>query len=326
MPNRISIVLCTFNGIARLKPTIEHLADQDLPCQAELVLVDNASTDGSASFVEEIWERKGTPFPLVLVHEHEPGLIYARKAGLRAARYEIVLFCDDDNWLQQDYLKLTWELFDNFPDVGLIGGQGVGVTDGEFPSWWNNTGRPGSYAVGKQLPASGNADQRCYLWGAGLAGKKQLLTHIFNDAYPFLMVGRKGKMVLSGDDFEMCVRALLAGSHLYYDERLVYYHFIPSGRLTEKYYDHLLDSFEASREIDEEYRGALLFSRLSGRDKAKQFGIRVFNSLRYPTSHRKKAMLRYYLSYSLHLRHFVPERFKVIFDYCKYSGWGKNSL
>ena len=322
----ISIVLCTFNGAPRLTPTIEHLADQDLSCGAELILVDNASTDGSSSLVEEIWHQKGNPYPLVIVRESEPGLIHARKTGLRTAKHEIVVFCDDDNWLQQDYLHLTSELFDRMPDVGLVGGQGIGVTDGEFPVWWGEGNNSCNYAVGKQLEHSGYADQRGYLWGAGLAGRRELLLHIFNDAYPFLMVGRTGKTVLSGDDSEMCLRALLAGYHLYYDERLVYNHFIPATRLTDVYLRHLLESFSASREIDEEYRAALSFSQLSGWNKGRQFFVRISSSLRSPRNPRKKVLLRHYLSYSLHLRQFVPERFRVIFDYCRYSGWVKNSI
>ena len=321
----ISIILCTFNGATRLKPTIEHLAEQELCCDAELILVDNASTDGSASLVKEIWDQKGNPYPLVLVNESNPGLIYARTKGLCVARYEVIVFCDDDNWLQHDYLKLTCELFDKIPEAGLVGGLGIGVTDGDFPSGWQDSTFSCNYAVGKQMEQSGFADSRGYLWGAGLAGKKKFLKHIFNDAYPFLMVGRKGNTVLSGDDSEMCLRALLAGSHLYYDERLVYRHFIPATRLTDAYFKHLIDSFNASKEIDEEYRSALFFSQLNKRDKAKQFCVRFGNFILHPTNPRKKVLLRYYLSYSMHLRHFVPDRYKVIFDYCKYSDWGKTT-
>lgn len=319
----ISIVLCSFNGSARLKPTIEHLADQDLPCQAELILVDNASTDGSATLVQEIWRQKGEPYPLIVIHESEPGLIHARKAGLQAARYEIVVFCDDDNWLQSDYLKLTCELFESIPGAGLVGGQGIGVTDGVFPSWWFDSDHSCNYAVGKQLPNSGNADQRGYLWGAGLAAKKDILTHVLDDAFPILMVGRNGNKVLSGDDSEMCMRALLAGSHLYYDERLVYQHFIPASRLTDTYFKNLMDSFDASGGISEEYRRALYFNKMSRIEVFKQFFIRTFNCLRYPQNARKRMLLRQYLSYSLHLRCFVPDRYKVVFDYYKFSDWGK---
>lgn len=326
MMKGISVILCTYNGCDRLKPTIEHLASQELVCEAELVLVDNASTDGSSAFVEEIWQERGNPYSLVIVKELTPGLIHARKAGLKAASYDIVVFCDDDNWLQRDYLKLTCGLFGSIPSIGLVGGQGIGVTNGEFPSWWYEADNSCNFAVGKQLSSSGYADFRGYLWGAGLAGRKVVLTHIFNDAFPFLMVGRKGNTVLSGDDSEMCLRALLAGRHLYYDERLVYSHFIPVGRLSDAYFKYLLDSFEASREIDEEYRAALFFSQLNIRDRVRQFFVRIFNVLRYPTSPRKKLLLRYYLSYSLHFRLFVPKKFKVIFDYCRYSEWGRVSL
>ncbi len=49
----ISVIVCCYNGVRRLRPTIEHLARQK--CSAtlswKLVFVDNASTDGSADFV-----------------------------------------------------------------------------------------------------------------------------------------------------------------------------------------------------------------------------------------------------------------------------------
>ena len=323
MIDGISIVLCTYNGSARLKPTIEHLADQDLPCLTELVLVDNASTDGSASVVEDIWQQKGNHYPLVLIHASEPGLIHARKAGLQAARHGIVIFCDDDNWLQTDYLKVIQELFISIPEAGLIGGQGLGMTDGVFPTWWFDTNRPGNYAVGKQLPVSGNADQRGYLWGAGLAGKKDLLLHIFNDDYPFLMVGRKGDKVMSGDDSEICLRAMMAGSHLYYDERLVYHHFIPLTRLSESYFRHLLDSFSACTEIVKEYKSALFYSRLSKREILRLFFVRFFNAVRFPKKPGKQRMLRQFISYGLRIRQSVPQEFKVIYDFGKFSKWGE---
>ncbi len=51
----ISVIVCCYNGVRRLRPTIEHLARQK--CSAtlswELVFVDNASTDGSADFVRQ---------------------------------------------------------------------------------------------------------------------------------------------------------------------------------------------------------------------------------------------------------------------------------
>jgi len=323
MVEGISIVLCTFNGTPRLTPTIEHLANQELSCGAELILVDNASTDGSSSLVEEIWHQKGNPYPLVIVHESEPGLIHARKTGLRTAKHEIVVFCDDDNWLQQDYLHLTSELFDRMPDVGLVGGQGIGVTDGEFPVWWGEGNNSCNYAVGKQLEHSGYADQRGYLWGAGLAGRRELLLHIFNDAYPFLMVGRTGKTVLSGDDSEMCLRALLAGYHLYYDERLVYWHSIPATRLTDAYFQHLLGSFSASSEIGEEYESALFYSRLSKIEVLRLFFVRCGKALFHPKNARKNRMLRQFLSYACKIRQVVPQSYKVIYDYGKFSHWGK---
>ena len=60
MDKGISIILCTYNGKSRLEPTLRHLALQrhNIPC--ELIVVDNASVDGTKEFADTWWHKNGT--------------------------------------------------------------------------------------------------------------------------------------------------------------------------------------------------------------------------------------------------------------------------
>jgi glycosyltransferase involved in cell wall biosynthesis len=135
----ITVIICTFNGKQRLGETITHIASQLMPENIgwEVILADNASTDGSALFAETTWglcRVKNVPFRVI--HESQPGKIYALQHAINAANYEYLVICDDDNWLSSGYLEKAFELLQAMPDVGAIGGQGIPVTDGSFPEWF----------------------------------------------------------------------------------------------------------------------------------------------------------------------------------------------
>jgi glycosyltransferase involved in cell wall biosynthesis len=58
-PEGISIVICTYNGVKRLQPTLEAIfkltIQQDLSW--ELIIVDNASTDNTSSLCIDLIEK-----------------------------------------------------------------------------------------------------------------------------------------------------------------------------------------------------------------------------------------------------------------------------
>ena len=60
LKNGISVVICTYNGVKRLQPTLEAIFSQevapDIPW--ELIIVDNASTDKTAEFCENLIQKK----------------------------------------------------------------------------------------------------------------------------------------------------------------------------------------------------------------------------------------------------------------------------
>lgn len=292
----LSVILCCYNGQERLRPTLAHLAKQKLTSavQWELIFVDNASSDGSADFAKSLWNECGAKMPLQVVTENQPGLIFARKAGVDASQGKYIVFCDDDNWLQEDYLQIVYDQFAANPTYGAIGGKGIGVADVPLPKQWAQW--DGDYACGEIAPRSCICDDIRTLFGAGLAIRRELLLRAF--ATPLVSVGRDGEKLTGGDDQELCYRVMLQGYHLYYDERLVFQHYMPEGRLNEAYHKKMIQGFLAMVPMFEKYRMAIAAMRHSGVGKYCEWLRRIGAILKYQGDEKYINRYRYYMSFA----------------------------
>ena len=254
----ISIIICCYNSESRLPKTLEYLAKQvirkDIP--VELIIVNNASTDRTKEIALNEWGQYQTNFLFHIFDEETPGQMYARKRGVQQSQYEYVLFCDDDNRLQSDYLQTAFDLMESNVRTGALGGQGIAVSDAGFPEWFSDFET--AYATGKQSNESGDISKRGYLWGAGMIARRDLLTMVFDSNYPLLIEGRTGGKLISGDDSEICKRILLLGYTLHYDSSLLFYHYLPANRLTWAYKKKFFEDFEITYGILDKYDFILL--------------------------------------------------------------------
>lgn len=231
----ISVIICCYNSACRLPETLKHLAFQELPPGFlwELIIVDNNSSDHTADIARDEWRKHELDIPFKVIQEPKPGLSYARKAGIAAASFELLLFCDDDNWLAGDYLFMASKIMQQRPDTGVLGGFSEPVFESAAPDWFADFQH--AYAVGKQLPSSGLANSRRYLSGAGMVVRKSIFEALEAAGFEQLLTDRKGASLSSGGDSEICLVVLFLGFDLYYDERLKFYHFMPSNRLNWQY-------------------------------------------------------------------------------------------
>ncbi len=244
----VSVVVCCYNSSDRIVPTLEHLSKQKLQnLTCELILVDNNCNDDTISIVDRSWKLLGNPFELRIINEHVPGLSNARKAGVKASKGEVIIFCDDDNWLHKDYVSLAFEIMENYPDVGIAGGQNSAVFDIIKPDWFDS--KENGYAVGKQGFKTGYISERRIIWGAGMVLRKSVYELLLNSGIVSYLTGRNGESLNSGDDAEICKWYLLVGYELWYDERLLLSHYIPNERLTEDYVIKLWKGFDNASEI-----------------------------------------------------------------------------
>lgn len=89
----ISVIIPVYNTAAYLPRCIESVADQNYR-NLEIILVDDGSTDDSARICEA-YARKD--YRIRLIKQQNRGNTAARKAGLRAAAGEYVMFVDSDD-------------------------------------------------------------------------------------------------------------------------------------------------------------------------------------------------------------------------------------
>jgi len=93
MSSSLSIVMPVYNEAQHLRATIDALVEavERSGFQAELVLVDDGSTDGSAEVVDDALSGR---LPLHVVSQPNRGRLEARRAGLDAATGEWLLLLD----------------------------------------------------------------------------------------------------------------------------------------------------------------------------------------------------------------------------------------
>ena len=120
----LSILIVTYNSNRLIAPLLRQLQAEMTDLRAEVVLVDNASTDGTA-------QRVGAVFPWVRLIASPVNLGFAAGNNL-AARHALgrhLLLLNPDAMPAPGALRRGIELMDRHPDVGLAGGE-LRATDG----------------------------------------------------------------------------------------------------------------------------------------------------------------------------------------------------
>jgi len=222
----------------------------------EIILVDNASTDYTAQKAAEVWDSldsKKPPFKIV--QEPTPGLSSARKKGIEASVFDYILFCDDDNWLDSNYLSIALKIMQSNPAIGALGGTGSPVfEDKEPPYFWVNQYH--TLAVGEQSKIDGDiTNERGVLYGAGMVLNKIAFKKLREEfRFEFILSGRIGSGLLSSEDHELCLALRKIGYKIFYSRGLKFEHFITKNRTTIPYYKSLFAGFGVSYALLHVYR------------------------------------------------------------------------
>lgn len=249
----LSVIICCYNSASKIIPTLEHLAKQainGLIC--ELILVDNNCTDNTIEIAYCTWNELGNPFHFHVVHEPQSGLSNARKAGVLKSKGDIVIFCDDDNWLDKNYLLIAYSIFKSFNKLVGACGESIAVSNVELPMWFEKY--QSIYACGNLPIVSGSNNDLITLRGAGMVIRGEIIRNLYLFGIKHTLSGRKGKELSSGEDDEISFWLKILGGELKYFNKLKLQHFIDSKRLTTDYREKLLVGITESREIFKELR------------------------------------------------------------------------
>lgn len=228
-----SILIATYNGAKRLPKTLEHIAHLTKldNYNIEVIIVDNASTDDTTNQVTNWLANNQFPYSCQIYQENKSGKTYALNLGVEKSNGEYILVCDDDNYLDSDYIKIAYNILNTNKNIGALGGKGIPVFQSSAPYWFKQYET--TFAVGEQSSSNGDKTEVSdfFLWGAGAIFKADIWKYILQKEYKFFLSTRRGKISMDGEDSELCQLIRIAGLKIWYDNNLIFHHFMPSDRL-----------------------------------------------------------------------------------------------
>jgi glycosyltransferase involved in cell wall biosynthesis len=239
----VSIAICCHNSAERLPTTLAHLIEQRASSTPwELVVVDNASTDATTDIARSSW--KDGPAPLRIIYEKRLGVRYARERALREARYSMIGFVDDDNWLASDWIANAYGIISSEPRLGAVGSVREPASEINWPFWFNDF--HSSFAVLTEAELLTATHPPSFLPTAGLCIRKSAWMQLVRSGFKFQAPSRVGGNLQGGEDTELTVALRLGGWKLKTDPRLKLTHFMPKARLTWNYLRRLMRASGAS--------------------------------------------------------------------------------
>jgi len=137
-PADLAVVIVSWNVKEFLQKNIERLSESQGVISAELVVVDNASSDGTAQMVRDQF-----PDVRLISNNQNLGFAKANNQGISVSHARHVLLLNPDMAVELDALQKTVDYLDAHPDAGVMGGS-LSKSDGSvnpsvrrFPDVWS---------------------------------------------------------------------------------------------------------------------------------------------------------------------------------------------
>lgn len=230
----ISVAICTYNRWSLLKRTLDSLFSQSAPSAInwELLVIDNASTDSTASEVKALLPAHPE---LKYFSEPNPGISFARNKALRKFRGDLLCFLDDDATVEKDYIEKIYKAWKD-EEWGMAGGRIVSDFQIEPPAWVKKL--PPRLTNGPLCVFDNGEQHELMKPYAVPTGCNMLLTReaikLIGDFDTAL--GRKGKSLRGGDDTSYGLRAWKAGLKIGYCGSITVRHYVSDERLNRWYF------------------------------------------------------------------------------------------
>jgi GT2 family glycosyltransferase len=197
----ISVVVCTYNGSATIRDTLNALGLLKYP-RFEVIVVNDGSTDHTAEIVKEYDD-----FCLISTINH--GLGNARNTGMYKAKGEIIAYIDDDAYPDLHWLNYMAYAYSNSSHAAMGGPSGIPEEDGPIAQCVAN-------APGGPTHVLETDEIAGHVPGCNLSIRKEVLMKIGG----FDPVFRA-----AGDDVDICWRIQEAGHTIgFHPSVLVWHH------------------------------------------------------------------------------------------------------
>lgn len=226
-----TVALCTHNHADRLTRTLADLIFIRPPKATwELLVIDNASRDDTEKVLaDNVWPEGLT---VRVVREMKLGLSHARNRAIEEARGEYILFIDDDESADPDWLCAYERLIEaHAPDA--FGGRIEVFFKDWRPTWLRDEllGFLGQLRRFDSITPLTAPDTSFY--GGNFGFRKSVCERIGGFDTD---LGRKGMVNTGGEEVDFYLRLLAAGFKVWWTPEAVIYHRIVAAKLSRGYF------------------------------------------------------------------------------------------
>lgn len=221
----LSIVICTYNGEARIGQVLDRIRSQTgtESIAWEVLVIDNNSRDRTKQVVLSYPEVR-------YCFEAEQGLAFARSRAVREAQGKWVAFLDDDTLPDENWVAQAYRFAQNHTEIGAFGGQIHAEYEVEPPAGIKQLA---PYLAIVERGSRAHRYDRVLPPGAGLVVQRQ----VWLDAVPkrLVLVGRTTTAMLASEDIEAILHIQKSGREIWYNPDMHLYHQIPRWRTERSY-------------------------------------------------------------------------------------------
>lgn len=223
MQPQISIVICTYNRQKFIGECLACLARQTLAiAKWEAIIIDNNSTDNTASIVKEFIATNPS-LPFRYVFEERKGLSFARNRGIQEAKSQIITFIDDDAEAVPEFAETILAFMESHPEAAGAGGRVLPkYSESPEPKWMNKYLAGFIGLVDHGEPARLFEGKMKYPIGCNMTYRKDVMLEAG---------GFNNQLTFRGDDKHIFYNVSALNPKVYYLPKALVYHNIDASRL-----------------------------------------------------------------------------------------------
>lgn len=215
---KVSIVVLNYNGKKFLKNCFESLKNQTYS-NYEVIMVDNASTDGSVEYVQESF-----PWINVIRNERNLGFAGGNNVGIKNASGDLIVLLNNDALADTKWLEELAKTILSSAEIGIVGGK---IYCSRSDKVWFAGGNffPSPYKPWLLNVRKGDDQMREVDWitGCAMMFRREVIekTGLLDDGY-----------FLYFEDVDFCLQAKRAGFKIVYNPNAIVWH--EGGGVTKK--------------------------------------------------------------------------------------------
>ena len=116
---KVSIIIPIYNSEKYIKKCIDSIIKQTMFSDIELILINDGSKDNSFKIIEEYSKEYQN---IKVYNQENMGIAKTRNKGIKLANSKYIMFIDNDDWIENDYVEKYYKEIINTKSDVVVGG------------------------------------------------------------------------------------------------------------------------------------------------------------------------------------------------------------